>query len=123
MALHRLLHLEAQLRRRRAAIGVAEAVEARERLLARGDRGRDLARGEQRGAERAAGLGLGVPLMLAAVVVMQMVSSRTVYSVVLVLAIFSWPQIARIARSAASGSEAATASMMAMAATSPPFRT
>ncbi|MCS3778980.1 ABC transporter permease [Tsukamurella ocularis] len=43
----------------------------------------------------------GVPLMLAAVVVMQMVSSRTVYSVVLVLAIFSWPQIARIARSAA----------------------
>ncbi|CAM3158830.1 ABC transporter permease [Tsukamurella hominis] len=43
----------------------------------------------------------GVPLMLAAVVVMQMVTSRTVYSVVLVLAIFSWPQIARIARSAA----------------------
>ncbi|KXO93835.1 peptide ABC transporter permease [Tsukamurella pulmonis] len=43
----------------------------------------------------------GVPLMLAAVVVMQMVTTRTVYSVVLVLAIFSWPQIARIARSAA----------------------
>ncbi|TWS21695.1 ABC transporter permease, partial [Tsukamurella sputi] len=43
----------------------------------------------------------GVPLMLAAVVVMQMVTSRTVYSVVLVLTIFSWPQIARIARSAA----------------------
>ncbi|MDP0881118.1 glutathione ABC transporter permease GsiD, partial [Klebsiella variicola] len=37
----------------------------------------------------------GVPLMLVAVVVMQMVTSRTVYSVVLVLAIFSWPQIAR----------------------------
>ncbi|GAB17067.1 putative ABC transporter permease protein [Gordonia effusa NBRC 100432] len=43
----------------------------------------------------------GIPLMLAAVVVMQMVTSRTVYSVVLVLTIFSWPQLARIARSAA----------------------
>ncbi|CAM3926498.1 MULTISPECIES: ABC transporter permease [Tsukamurella] len=43
----------------------------------------------------------GVPLMLAAVVVMQMVTTRTVLSVVLVLTIFSWPQIARIARSAA----------------------
>lgn len=50
---------------------------------------------------RLADIFFGVPLMLAAVVVMQMVSSRTIYSVVVVLAIFSWPQIARIARSAA----------------------
>ncbi|MFW0788306.1 ABC transporter permease [Gordonia sp. CPCC 205333] len=50
---------------------------------------------------RLADIFFGVPLMLAAVVVMQMVTSRTVYSVVLVLTIFSWPQIARIARSAA----------------------
>lgn len=50
---------------------------------------------------RLADVFFGVPLMLAAVVVMQMVTSRTIYSVVLVLTIFSWPQIARIARSAA----------------------
>jgi oligopeptide transport system permease protein len=43
----------------------------------------------------------GIPLILAAVVTMQMISARTVYTVVIVLAIFSWPQIARIARSAA----------------------
>ena len=42
-----------------------------------------------------------IPLILAAVVTMQMISARTVYTVVLVLAIFSWPQIARIARSSA----------------------
>ena len=33
VVLHRLLHLEAKLRRRRAAIGVAEAIEARQREL------------------------------------------------------------------------------------------
>lgn len=42
-----------------------------------------------------------IPLMLAAVVTMQMITARTVYTVVVVLAVFSWPQIARIARSAA----------------------
>lgn len=50
---------------------------------------------------RIADIFFGVPLMLAAVVVMQMIKHRTIWSVVLVLAIFSWPQIARIARSAA----------------------
>ncbi len=50
---------------------------------------------------RLADIFFGIPLMLAAVVVMQVIQSRTVYTVVLVLAIFSWPQIARIARSAA----------------------
>ncbi len=43
----------------------------------------------------------GLPLILAAVVTMQMMSSRNVLTVVIVLAIFSWPQVARIARSAA----------------------
>ena len=42
-----------------------------------------------------------IPLILAAVVTMQMISARTVYTVVLVLLLFSWPQIARIARSSA----------------------
>lgn len=50
---------------------------------------------------RLADIFFGIPLMLAAVVVMQMIKHRTIWSVVLVLAIFSWPQIARIARSAA----------------------
>ncbi|GAA4386822.1 ABC transporter permease [Tsukamurella soli] len=43
----------------------------------------------------------GIPLILAAVVTMQMLSSRNVLTVVVVLAIFSWPQIARIARASA----------------------
>ena len=42
-----------------------------------------------------------IPLILAAVVTMQVISERTVYTVVLVLVLFSWPQIARIARSSA----------------------
>jgi oligopeptide transport system permease protein len=50
---------------------------------------------------RLADIFFGIPLMLAAVVVMQMITERTIGSVVLVLTIFSWPQIARIARSAA----------------------
>ncbi|KXP00034.1 ABC transporter permease [Tsukamurella pseudospumae] len=50
---------------------------------------------------RVADIFFGIPLMLAAVVVMQMIKGRTIFTVVLVLAIFSWPQIARIARSAA----------------------
>ncbi|KXP10295.1 ABC transporter permease [Tsukamurella pseudospumae] len=50
---------------------------------------------------RVADIFFGIPLMLAAVVVMQMIKDRTVFTVVFVLAIFSWPQIARIARSAA----------------------
>lgn len=50
---------------------------------------------------RLADIFFAIPLILAAVVTMQMVSARTVYTVVVVLAIFSWPQIARIARSSA----------------------
>ena len=50
---------------------------------------------------RLADIFFAIPLILAAVVTMQMISARTVYTVVLVLAIFSWPQIARIARSSA----------------------
>lgn len=50
---------------------------------------------------RLADIFFGIPLILAAVVTMQMISSRTVFTVVIVLAVFSWPQIARIARSTA----------------------
>ncbi|RDI66016.1 ABC transporter permease [Nocardia pseudobrasiliensis] len=41
-----------------------------------------------------------LPLMLAAIVVMQLLDSRTIFTVMLTLASFSWPQAARIARSA-----------------------
>lgn len=41
-----------------------------------------------------------VPMILAAIVFMQMSSTRTIYMVVLVLAVFGWPQIARITRGA-----------------------
>ncbi|MGX0119049.1 ABC transporter permease [Corynebacterium otitidis] len=45
-----------------------------------------------------------VPLVLAAIVVMQMFrESRTIFTVVLVLALFGWPQIARITRGAVLG--------------------
>ncbi|GAA5047961.1 ABC transporter permease [Nocardia callitridis] len=41
-----------------------------------------------------------IPLMLAAIVIMQLLDTRTVWTVVLILASFTWPQAARIARSA-----------------------
>ncbi len=44
-----------------------------------------------------------IPLVLAAIVVMQMYDKVTVTTVVLVLAIFGWPQIARITRGAVMG--------------------
>ncbi|RDI47071.1 ABC transporter permease [Nocardia mexicana] len=41
-----------------------------------------------------------LPLMLAAIVIMQLLESRTVFTVMLILASFTWPQAARIARGA-----------------------
>nr|WP_296764358.1 ABC transporter permease [Rhodococcus sp. (in: high G+C Gram-positive bacteria)] len=42
----------------------------------------------------------GVPLILAAIVLMQLFTDRTIWTVVLVLALFGWPQMARITRGA-----------------------
>lgn len=42
----------------------------------------------------------GLPLLLAAIVVMQVLHHRTVWMVIAILALFGWPQIARIARGA-----------------------
>jgi len=42
----------------------------------------------------------GIPLILAAIVLMQLFPQRTVWTVVVVLALFGWPQMARIARGA-----------------------
>lgn len=44
-----------------------------------------------------------VPLVLAAIVFMQVTASRTIITVVLVLAVFGWPPIARIARGSVLG--------------------
>lgn len=41
-----------------------------------------------------------IPLMLGAIVLMQLLTDRTVWTVVLILAAFTWPQAARIARAA-----------------------
>ncbi len=41
-----------------------------------------------------------IPLMLAAIVLMQLLNSRTVWTVIVILAAFTWPQAARIARGA-----------------------
>jgi oligopeptide transport system permease protein len=41
----------------------------------------------------------GLPLLLAAIVLMQVLRHRTVWTVIAILALFGWPQIARIARS------------------------
>ncbi|QIS01271.1 ABC transporter permease subunit [Nocardia brasiliensis] len=41
-----------------------------------------------------------IPLMLAAIVIMQLLDDRTIWTVILILASFTWPQAARIARSA-----------------------
>ena len=42
----------------------------------------------------------GIPLLLAAIVLMQVTRHRTVWTVIAFLALFGWPQIARIARGA-----------------------
>ncbi|BBZ47005.1 ABC transporter permease [Mycobacterium parmense] len=42
----------------------------------------------------------GLPLLLAAIVLMQVMHHRTVWTVIAVLAAFGWPQVARIARGA-----------------------
>ncbi|OBK65964.1 ABC transporter permease [Mycobacterium sp. 1165178.9] len=42
----------------------------------------------------------GLPLLLAAIVLMQVLHHRTVWTVIAILALFGWPQIARIARGA-----------------------
>ncbi|OBI46630.1 ABC transporter permease [Mycobacterium colombiense] len=42
----------------------------------------------------------GLPLLLAAIVLMQVLHHRTVWMVIAILALFGWPQIARIARGA-----------------------
>ena len=42
----------------------------------------------------------GLPLLLAAIVIMGVMHHRRVWTVIVILAVFGWPQIARIARSA-----------------------
>jgi oligopeptide transport system permease protein len=42
----------------------------------------------------------GLPLLLAAIVLMQVIHHRTVWTVIAILALFGWPQVARIARGA-----------------------
>ena len=42
----------------------------------------------------------GLPLLLAAIVLMGVLHHRTVWTVIAILALFGWPQVARIARSA-----------------------
>jgi oligopeptide transport system permease protein len=49
---------------------------------------------------RVADVFFGIPLLLAAIVLMQVVQERTVWTVIAVLALFGWPQLARIARGA-----------------------
>jgi oligopeptide transport system permease protein len=47
---------------------------------------------------RIADVFFGIPLLLAAIVLMQVMHHRTVWTVIAILALFGWPQIARIAR-------------------------
>jgi oligopeptide transport system permease protein len=42
----------------------------------------------------------GLPLLLAAIVLMQVLHHRTMWTVIAILALFGWPQVARIARGA-----------------------
>src|ERR1700743_2709126 len=52
------------------------------------------------GGSRVADVFFGIPLLLAAIVLMQVMHDRTVWTVVAILALFGWPQVARIARGA-----------------------
>jgi oligopeptide transport system permease protein len=49
---------------------------------------------------RVADVFFGIPLLLAAIVLMQVMHHRTVGTVIAILALFGWPQLARIARGA-----------------------
>ena len=49
---------------------------------------------------RIADVFFGIPLLLAAIVLMQVMHHRTVWTVIAILSLFGWPQIARIARGA-----------------------
>lgn len=49
---------------------------------------------------RIADVFFGLPLLLAAIVLMQVMHHRTVWTVIVILALFGWPQVARIARGA-----------------------
>ncbi|MGB6208572.1 ABC transporter permease [Mycobacterium sp.] len=49
---------------------------------------------------RVADVFFGIPLLLAAIVLMQVMHHRTVWTVITILALFGWPQVARIARGA-----------------------
>jgi len=49
---------------------------------------------------RLADIFFAIPLLLAAIVLMQMLHHRTVWTVIAILAVFGWPQVARIARGA-----------------------
>ena len=49
---------------------------------------------------RIADIFFGIPLLLAAIVLMQVMHHRTVWTVIAILALFGWPQVARIARGA-----------------------
>jgi oligopeptide transport system permease protein len=49
---------------------------------------------------RVTDLFFGLPLLLAAIVLMQVLHHRTVWTVIAILALFGWPQVARIARGA-----------------------
>lgn len=49
---------------------------------------------------RVADVFFAVPLLLAAIVLMQVMHHRTVWTVIAILALFGWPQLARIARGA-----------------------
>jgi oligopeptide transport system permease protein len=40
----------------------------------------------------------GIPLLLAAIVLMQVMHHRTVWTVIVILALFGWPQLARVTR-------------------------
>lgn len=47
---------------------------------------------------RCADIFFGIPLLLAAIVLMQVMHHRTIWTVIVILAVFGWPQVARIAR-------------------------
>ena len=49
---------------------------------------------------RIADVFFGIPLLLAAIVLMQVMHHRTVWTVIGILALFGWPQVTRIARGA-----------------------
>ena len=72
---------------------------------------------------RGADIFFGIPLLLAAIVLMQVMRQRSIWTVIVILAVFGWPQVARITRGSVLAVRSSDYVLAAKAMGLRPFRT